>query len=284
MNPTALRHQLLAAGFCPVPVCGKAPVQKGWQNRTAPARCEIECWAQYYPDATNTGALTRLMPTLDIDIRNPDAAEAVEALARERFEERGRVLVRIGNAPKRAIPFCTAKPFSKIAVHVIAPNGDADQKIEMLGDGQQIVVAGLHPDIKKPYGWHGGTPGAIRHTELPLINADEAHALVDDAVTLLVRDFGYRLAQVQQSEGRTVTPPAKWRALVKGVAAGQRNSAAASLCGHLLRRRIDPFVVLELVQAWNATRCSPPLPESEIERTVASIAKREFTRRSGNGG
>jgi hypothetical protein len=114
MDATALRHQLLAAGFCPLPLRGKAPFQKDWQKRTEPSPADIDNWALHYPDALNTGSLTRKMPTLDIDILNPEAAEAVEALVRERFEDRGRILVRFGRAPKRAIPFRTDTPFPKI--------------------------------------------------------------------------------------------------------------------------------------------------------------------------
>jgi 8-oxo-dGTP pyrophosphatase MutT (NUDIX family) len=138
--------------------------------------------------ASNTGALTRLMPTLDIDILNPEAAEA---LARERFEERGFVLVRIGKPPKRAIPFRTDEPFDKITGNVIAPNGD-QQKIEFLCDGQQVVVDGIHPETGKPYAWHGGTLGVIKHDELPYIRADEAHQLAAAIVALLVDKHGYQ--------------------------------------------------------------------------------------------
>ena len=77
-----------------------------------------------------------------------------------------------------------------------------------------------------------------------------------------------------------VTPPSESRELVKGVAQGARDCSAAKLAGYLLRRRIDPFVVLELLQAWNATRCAPPLPEGDIVRIVDSIATRELRRRS----
>src|SRR5690606_13315370 len=49
--------------------------------------------------------------------------------------------------------------------------------------------------------------------------------------------------------------------------------------GHLLRRRVDPYVALELALCWNATRCRPPLPEAEVLRTVDSIARAEARRR-----
>jgi hypothetical protein len=57
-----------------------------------------------------------------------------------------------------------------------------------------------------------------------------------------------------------------------------RDCSITRLSGHLLRRHVDPFVVLELMRVWNAARCSPPLPAGDIERIVASIAGRELKR------
>jgi hypothetical protein len=179
---------LRRAGFAPLPLNGKRPTLKEWTANDD----EIRLWGRTYPEAENTGVLTRTAPAIDIDIMNPEAAEAVEELARERFEERGYFLVRFGKAPKRAILLRTQEPFKKLQALLIAPNGDAEQKIEILGDGQQLVVAGIHPDTNRPYTWHGGVPGEIALDALADISADEARAFLDDAVALLVRDFGYR--------------------------------------------------------------------------------------------
>ena len=54
----------------------------------------------------------------------------------------------------------------------------------------------------------------------------------------------------------------------EGAVEGERNTEICRLSGHLLARRVDPLVVLELMQAFNATRCSPPLPDEEVTRTV----------------
>jgi Bifunctional DNA primase/polymerase, N-terminal/Primase C terminal 1 (PriCT-1) len=76
-------------------------------------------------------------------------------------------------------------------------------------------------------------------------------------------------------------PPEQWRELVAcGAVEGTRDCTVAKLAGHLLRRRIDPFVALELLQSWNASRCVPPLPAPDIERIVASVAGRELKRRA----
>ena len=77
----------------------------------------------------------------------------------------------------------------------------------------------------------------------------------------------------------SVPSPAEWRELIKGVGEGARDCSVTKLAGHLLRRRVDPFVVLELLQGWNATRCTPPLPDADIERIVGSIAGMELRRR-----
>src|SRR6476620_2145032 len=160
----AYRLKLLAAGYVPLPVTGKIPALAGWQNGV-PDTDEIHQWTKGCPAAFNTGITTALTPTLDIDILNEEAAVAVEDLARERFEERGYVLTRIGHPPKRAVLFRTDKPFDKIAVELVAGNGDI-HKLEFLANGQQVVVDGLHPNTGEPYCWHGGEPGQIAQENL----------------------------------------------------------------------------------------------------------------------
>jgi hypothetical protein len=79
----------------------------------------------------------------------------------------------------------------------------------------------------------------------------------------------------------TAAPPSEWRALVcAGVDEGTRNDALCRLAGHLLRRRVDAVVVLELLLAFNALRCRPALPDSDVEQIVASICGRELKRRT----
>jgi hypothetical protein len=56
------------------------------------------------------------------------------------------------------------------------------------------------------------------------------------------------------------------------------------LCGYLLRRHVDPFVVLELIRVFNATRCTPPLSDKDVERIVSSVAGLELKRRQAGRG
>ena len=155
------------------------------------ARC-LETWSLNCPRANNTGILTRLVPTLDLDLLQEDAAIAAENLVRERFDGLGSILCRIGRAPKRAIPFRTKDPFKKLTTLFTATNGADPEKIEFLADGQQVVAHGIHPDTQTEYLWDvGGDPTTIAYEKLPLITAEQAQQLQDDIVAMLVRDFGY---------------------------------------------------------------------------------------------
>jgi hypothetical protein len=88
------------------------------------------------------------------------------------------------------------------------------------------------------------------------------------------------VAALEEPAGKQAMPAETWRNLVRnGVTEGQRNEALAKLAGHLLRHFIDPHVALELLMAWNAARCRPPLSTAEITTTVNSIARRELARR-----
>ena len=200
MNVLERRRQLLATGYSAIPLYGKAPPNYDKNNKreasptgsssaTSATKCCV-MWSKTWPDAQNTGILTRTMPTLDLDILNEEAARALEDHVREHYEESGPILVRIGKPPKRAIPFRTIEPFDKFVVNVTAPNGSAE-KIEFLANGAQVVAFGIHPETKQPYRWHGGKPGETKLEELPYIRGEAAHRLVDELVQILVERFGY---------------------------------------------------------------------------------------------
>jgi len=246
----ALRLALAAAGFIPIPLFGKAPPTfgknnsrkglSGWQKLGTVTDEMLALWERTWPDAVNTGILTRTTPALDLDILNEEAARAAEDLVRRRFEERGTILVRIGLPPKRAILFRTDTPFAKILVTLVAANGSAEkpEKLEFLGDGQQLAAFGIHPDTGQPYRWHGGEPGQVQREDLPLITDDEARALVAELVELLVRDFGYsrptkrKRRSGAQTDGGSTTD---WADLVSNIRDGQALAVVA------LQRREPPI-------------------------------------------
>src|SRR5262249_53352050 len=138
-NITALRLQLRKNGFNPIPVEGKIPPMKGWQQKFEVSEEEIRRWEKTSPRARNTGVLAKFTPGLDIDVTIEAAAKAAEDKAREFLLEHGDIHVRFGLPPKRLVPLRTDEPFAKLSRTFTAPDG-SKQKIEMLGDGQQYVV------------------------------------------------------------------------------------------------------------------------------------------------
>jgi AAA domain/Primase C terminal 2 (PriCT-2)/Bifunctional DNA primase/polymerase, N-terminal len=214
---TECRLRLKKAGFDPIPVEGKKPPLQQWQTKVGASDDEIILWQQTWTYAGNTGILTQRCPVIDIDIMNPDAASALEELAFAKLCNGDRAPVRIGKAPKRAILFRTNEPFDKLNLEF-----DQGEKIEILGNGQQIVAFGVHPDTQQPYRWHGGEPGEFTREDLPLLTRDQAIAYLDAAEKLLIEQFGYKSPQrprgEQTSDGRSSEP----RAPIKRVRAALR--------------------------------------------------------------
>jgi hypothetical protein len=109
MNTQAIldvRQAMANNGFTRlIPVIGKVPPLDEWQMVDEVSREMLEEWERDWPNADNTGILTKLVPTFDIDILDAAAADAAEAMVRERYGDRGVIMVRVGLAPKRAFRF-----------------------------------------------------------------------------------------------------------------------------------------------------------------------------------
>jgi hypothetical protein len=73
----------------------------------------------------------------------------------------------------------------------------------VLGDGQQIVVNGTHPDTHRPYFWHGGEPGPkLRREDLPLITAETAAAFIAAAAKIM-RNAGWTEIESKKTNGKS---------------------------------------------------------------------------------
>ena len=276
------RCKLWQNGYAPIPLEGKRPPLTGWQQKIDTNPDEIRLLTRSYTYALNTGVLTKFTPCIDIDLLNEDAAKAVEDLARERFEERGYFLVRIGKAPKRAILFRTNDPFPKCSLALVAPNGDTTQKIQVLADGQQVVVAGVHPETHKDYVWHGGTLTEIPRGELPYISAEEAQQFLKDATALLIAEHGYTERETANATGEAGDRPrADWSRLTANILAGVelhdslRDLAASSLASGMTDEaacRLLEALMLQTPRALRDDRWTERL--REIPRAVRSAREK----------
>ena len=143
---------MIGGGWRIVPILPKQkrPAHAVWQKR--------EFTSQDFRPDSGIGIVTgHGIVALDVDAYCEDVSAAIAAEAIKRF---GDTLERVGEAPKTALFYrgldikkgnIILKPTGK------APNGK-QEKLEVLGNGQQIVACGIHPDTGQPYTWKDITP------------------------------------------------------------------------------------------------------------------------------
>lgn len=110
---------------------------KSWEV----ARFTREQIAAHLASGANLGLRTARFPCVDIDCDDEAAADAIRA----------GVVALLGpapcryraNSPRTALLFRTDQPFKKMVLPFTLPDG-IKHKVEILGDGQQVVVAGRH--------------------------------------------------------------------------------------------------------------------------------------------
>lgn len=139
-----------------------------------------------HPDA-GIGILTRYNPAIDIDCLSPEIAEQTRLLVITRFEQlyQGHGLLphlveRVGKAPKTMFLAYTAKPFRKVQSVLFRDDSGLENRLEILGDGQQCVIFGIHPDTKREYTQPEDSILKVPARFLPEIDRDWALRLVLD--------------------------------------------------------------------------------------------------------
>jgi len=195
---TKERKRLRAAGYLPIPTIGKAPAIPRWQN-VAATNDDIDGWFHHFPEALNTGVVTRTTPAVDIDVLDSEVADELEALLWDVTGTRG--IIRFGQPPKRAALFRADVPFGKMSTPFFTSPTRQRHRVEVLCNGQQIVVNGIHPGTGKPYSWHGGMPGEVRLVDLPELTQAMAGQFIVRAAALM-RERGW-IEEVRQTKGAT---------------------------------------------------------------------------------
>jgi ribosomal protein S17E len=163
----------------------------GWQNTVATDE-HIEFWARLEKEkGAGVGIQTRQFPALDIDVTESAFSGTLAALADLVL---GPAPERVGRAPKRLMAYALApgaEPIRKHRVEFTLPEtGETKHAIEVLGAGQQYIVAGIHPGTGNPYAWTGGrSPADIGAGALTPVTLDKIEEYLDEAVKA-VGDFG----------------------------------------------------------------------------------------------
>jgi hypothetical protein len=112
----------------------------------------------------------------DIDVPRQDVVNAIVHLIEQRLGTTP--LVRIGREPKTLLVYRTETPFPKIETpELFWPDGTKAQ-VEVLGDGQQFVADGIHPNTGQPYRWTDGCPATVPLKLLPPVAQAAAREVV----------------------------------------------------------------------------------------------------------
>lgn len=138
---------------------GKAPGIRypgGWAGynwrKHAATLADIEKWTA---DGASFGLRADEFPGLDIDCMDPELADQIEALA---FLTFGTTWVRYGRRPKRLLMYRQHQGQPITRMRLWLEREGASHLVELLGVGQQYLVAGTHPVTEKPYEWSEEIP------------------------------------------------------------------------------------------------------------------------------
>lgn len=227
---------------------------RGVNDATADAARVRWLW-ECRPNA-NIGCATGAVVVIDVDPRHGGSLEVLcgKVAAGEPLPSTWRVATGGGGEHL----YFRAPP----GVAISNSSGKLAPGIDVRGAGGYVILPPSRHKSGEYYRWQTGPP------EQPL-------ALLP-AWLLAALHVG---AHASNNNGKAAND---WHQLVGAdVMEGARNQTIARLAGHLLRHYVDPRVALELLLAWNATRCRPPLGGDEVARTVNSIAGKELRRRSG---
>jgi hypothetical protein len=171
---------LVEAGYDITPVKGKAAYLPGWTSRP-PEALNYNAHASASIGVLTGG--TYNLVAIDVDILCPFTASQVEALISDELGEAPR---RIGNAPKSLFLFRCTEPFLKTKTGVYEIEGD-DSAVEVLGEGQQFVASGVHPDTLKPYRWPDDSLIDLSPSDLTVVTAADLHTFLDRCRNILGR-------------------------------------------------------------------------------------------------
>ena len=246
----ALRLQLLANGYEPIPVvgpeapgksAGKRPDLKGWQS-VALTPDVIRGWHKGpQRGSMNTGLRCGELIGLDLDIPDHRLAAELGVLA-------GRMLGtsplrRVGKAPKAMLCYRSPEPISKMETpELFLPAGTKCQ-VEVLAKGQQFVAYGIHPDTLAEYEWPEAGPDVVPLVELPAVSPAALRAFLA-AAEAVIREAGGATERERQGTAAASRPaPLSSRspisASAKSAPASRKGAGGSEFFRAVNRRALD---------------------------------------------
>jgi Primase C terminal 2 (PriCT-2)/AAA domain len=196
----AFRLRVLDNGYETLPVRGKNGLLSGWTSgEITPERVRYE--TSIGTTKLNTGIRCGRVAVPDNDVKNPEHAAAVNELI-EHF---------LGTSPlkrrgSKGAAYCyyNRTPIKKLTL----TDANYTRLFEILGDGQQFVAYGKHPD-GMDYTWIGeGEPATVPLTELPEVTPEqliELHAAIRELLIALGYQFKADEPRVDNPESANTT-------------------------------------------------------------------------------
>jgi hypothetical protein len=139
--------KLLENGYVPLPIKRglKRPAVLRWSEITV-SPATINGWLTHGLGSCGVGLRGGELVAVDIDVTYPEKVDSILRWCRETI---GEPMIRMGKAPKLALFYRTAQPFSRRDSNYYADS----QHIEIRGLDSQTVAYGTHPDTNQPYQW-----------------------------------------------------------------------------------------------------------------------------------
>jgi hypothetical protein len=170
------RKQAIENGYSLVRIrtCSKQPLGKQWRHgETEDRLLAVE------KDELSTGLVTSGLRCVDVDVDDPGIVQRIVAAARRHLPQ-GELIRRRGNSCRLALIYRAAdgQPGKRVTAGLHG-------KIEVLGDGQQLVVDGVHPSGASLYWKDGWGPDTVPRDQLPAATEEQIGAFLNDCAALV---------------------------------------------------------------------------------------------------
>ena len=242
----------------PLRICSKEPAIANWPAVASSDSEQITAWAQRFPRANWAIATGRGSGIFVLDSDGLEGQTWIEMQCQmhgaewaytRRVRTPGKLRVEGVRWPGMHFVFCFPEPEIRNSTGKLAPG------VDIRGEGGYVAIPpSEHPD--------GGfyeyfDDGSILEAPQWLINA-------------LVKS---------QNEKSSPAPADNGTGNENGhggkIPEGQRNAVLASLAGSMRHKGFNADAVLAALQAHNQAHCIPPLPEDEVQKIAASVARYE---------
>jgi len=230
-------------GWAVFPLNGKVPFKgtHGHVDATTD-RKQILRWWKRWPDANVGIACNSEVGPIVLDVDGPSGADLLDTLALPPTR-----MATSGNKGKQHLYF--APHASQVVPRIIKIKVKGTKRdLDILGDGGYVVAPpSVHPKTGKTYHW---------------LNKSALEPLPDKIARLV------RLHQKDKVYAAAEPLP-------EILSEGERDSLLTSLAGTMRRRGASEDAILAALREENETRVTPSLPDKQLKKIAASIAKKE---------